>query len=62
MATLRDAQLKLDSAGGNNAGKTPPSIEEILRGTAHAMTIYRSTKWLRLFFRFCRTDTGEDRI
>lgn len=40
MATLRDAQQKLDSVDGNEAGRTPSSIEEILRGTAHAMTIF----------------------
>lgn len=40
MATLRDAQQKLDGVDGNNAGETAPTIEKILRGTAHAMTIF----------------------
>lgn len=40
MTTVRDAQGKLTTADTNTTGKTPPSIEEILRGTAHAMTIF----------------------
>lgn len=40
MATVRDDQQKLDITGENSTGETPPSIEEILRGTAHAMTIF----------------------
>ncbi len=40
MTTMRDTQGKSTNADTNNTGKTPPSIEEILRGTAHAMTIF----------------------
>ncbi len=40
MAAVRSAQQKLDATDENSIVETPPSIEEILRGTAHAMTIF----------------------
>ena len=40
MATVRDDQHKLDTTGENSTSESLPLIEEILRGTAHAMTIF----------------------
>ena len=40
MTSVKDAQEKLTTVDTDNTGSTPPSIEEILRGTAHAMTIF----------------------
>ena len=40
MATVRDDRRKLDATGESSIGEASPSIEEILRGTAHAITIF----------------------
>lgn len=40
MATLRDVQQKLDGIDGGDAVATTRTIDEILRGTAHTMTIF----------------------
>jgi len=42
MATARSTQGKLDiiNEGEDSPDKSPLSVEEILRGTAHALTIF----------------------
>ncbi len=71
MATTRGTQEKLDMGSENDGTEEPPpSIEEILHGTAHAMTIFTAKEKAaldaRIFFKKSKPylecyATGKDR-